>query len=53
MKKSVCVFLLSKHTLFQKPGASTESRHCGQDKRIFFYRFVIRCITKQEVKNIF
>ena len=23
-------------TLFQKPGASMESRHCGQDKRIFF-----------------
>ena len=24
------------YTLFQKPGASRESRHCEQDKRIFF-----------------
>ena len=24
------------YTLFQKPGGSMESRHCGQGKRIFF-----------------
>ena len=47
------------HTLFQKPGASMESRHCGQDKRIFFcpvhnastpcslQTFRIRCIDKK------
>ena len=46
------------YTLFQKPGASIESRHCGQDKRIFLcpvhnastpcslQAFGIRCIYK-------
>ena len=29
--------LMATYTLFQKPGASMESRHCGQEKRILFY----------------
>ena len=30
------LILVRLYTLFQKPEASMESRHCGQDKRIFF-----------------
>ena len=49
------------YTLFQTPGASMESRHCGQDKRIFFcpvhsastpcslQAFGIRCIVTEVI----
>ena len=52
-KRNVCfssssmIFLVacsdSEYTEFIKPGASIESRHCGQDKRIFFCP-VLQCL---------
>ena len=54
-----------KYTLFQKPGASMEWRHCGQDKRIFFcpvhnastpcslQAFGIRCIRSEGLTSFF